>query len=215
MERRGDGVAIILKGTRETSGAAPEYAVVDDASLLLRNPAATLALVPAAATVTVHAEGTPLAGVEVLVLFPNKTRQRATTDASGEASVALYTTHLPMTVYAATPGYTAGLHREWRPDRGGLLLEVRPLPGGGAAIFPRATGNLPGLRGRLNPVRDALDRTYLYADNIAVEEGRQQPVPFRRGKAIRLTDAHGAELSATIVDIVGRSALLEYRPWEI
>ena len=63
----------------------------------------------------------------------------------------------------------------------------------------------------MNPIRDTSDRTCLYADNIAIEEGRQQPVTFRVGKPMRLTDAYGAELSVTIVDIIGRSSLLEYR----
>ena len=214
MERRGDGVAIIRNETRETAGTLPEYEVIDESSLLLRIPAARLELVPADATVTVYSEGTPLPGVEVLALFPNKTWQRATTDEAGEAFLDLYTTHLPMTVYAAAPGYTAGLRRDWQPDKGGLLLEISSLPTGGAAIFAQSTGHLPGLSGRLNPILDTADRTYLYADNIAIEEGRQQPVPFRLGKAMRLTDAYGAELAVTIVDIVGRSALLEYRPWK-
>ncbi len=119
-----------------------------------------------------------------------------------------------MTVYAAAPGYAAGLEREWLPRQGGLVLELGPLPTGGAAIFPQAAGHLPGLRGRLNPQRDTSDRTSLYADNISIEEGRRQPVPFRLGKAMRLTDAYGAELSVTIIDIVGRAALVEYRSLE-
>ena len=188
--------------------------MIDEASLVLRIPAAKLELVPADATVTVHSGGEPLAGIEVLALFPNKTWVRATTDQAGEAALDLYTTNLPMTVYAAGPGYSAGIGRAWTPSRSGLLVELEPLESGGAVVFAQSTGHVPGLRGRLNPIRDTLDRTYLYADNVAIDEGRQQPVPFRPGKPMRLTDAHGAELSVTIVDIVGQSSLLEYRPLE-
>ena len=213
MERRGDGVSIIRTETQEATGVPPEYEVVDESSLVLRIPAAKLELVPAGATVTVHSRGEPLAGIEVLALFPNKTWMRATTDEAGNAALNLYTTHLPMTIYAAGPGYAAGLERAWMPSRGGLLLELESLKAGGGAIFAQRTGHLPGLRGRLNPIRDTSDRTYLYADNIAIDEGRQQPVSFRPGKPLRLTDAHGAELSVTIVDIIGQSALIEYRPF--
>ena len=214
MERRGDGVSIIRTETEEATGVLPEYEIVDDSSLVLRIPAAKLELVPADATVTVHSRGEPLAGIEVLALFPNKTWVRAITDEDGNAALDLYTTHLPMTSYAAGPGYAAGLERAWTPNRGGLLLELEPLESGGAAIFAQSTGHLPSLRGRLSPIRDTSDRTYLYADNIAINEGRQQPVPFRLGKPIRLTDAYGSDLSVTIVDILGRSSLIEYRPFK-
>ena len=213
MERRGDGVSIILKETREATGATPEYTVADDSSLVLRIPAAKLQLVPSDATVTVHSGGDPVAGIEVLALFPNKTWVRSATDEEGNASLDLYTTNLPMSVFAAGPGYAAGLERAWLPDRGGLLLELKPLESGGGATFAQGTGQLPGLRGRLNPIRDSSDRTYIYADNIAIDEGRQQPVPFRPGIPMRMTDARGAELSVTIVDILGRSSLVEYRPF--
>ena len=214
MERRGDGVSIIKTETQEATGNLPQYRVVDASSVVLSIPAAKLELSPADSTVTVHSEGEPLSGVEVLALFPNKTWQRATTDEAGEAALDLYTTHLPMTVYAAAPGYAGGLKREWLPSRGGLLMELNPLSAGGSVILPQATGHLPGLRGRLNPKRDTSDRTYLYADNIAIEEGRQQPVSVRLGKSMKLTDAFGSELSVTIIDIIGRSALVEYRSFK-
>ncbi len=215
MERRGDGVSIILEKTRKTAGILPKYEMLDESSLILSIPAAKLQRIPSTATVTVHSEGVPLPEVEVLALFPNDTWQRATTDEAGEAALGLYTAHLPMTVYAAAPGYSAGIERGWRPDGGGLLMELRPLPKGGAAIFSQGAGHIPGLRGRLNPKRDTSDRTYLYADNIAIDEGRQQPVSFRLGKAMRLTDAFGAEFSVTIVDLIGRSTLVEYQPFEL
>ena len=214
MERRGDGVAIILKETQETAGVLPEYEVVNESNLVLSIPAAKLDLTPAEATIAVHSEGEPLAGIDVLALFPNKTWRQGKTDESGEVAFDLHSTHLPMTVYAAAPGYAAGLQREWTPQQGGLLLALDPLPTGGSAIFAQATGHLPGLAGRLNPIRDTSDRTYLHANNIAVEQGRQQPVSFRLGRPMRLTDASGVELSVTILDIVGRSALVEYRPFQ-
>ena len=57
------------------------------------------------------------------------------------------------------------------------------------------------------------DRTYLYASNIAINEGQQQPVTFVPGEDLRLTDADGRELMVCIVAIIGRSALVEYRPY--
>ncbi|MDE2763415.1 MAG: putative DNA binding domain-containing protein [Gemmatimonadota bacterium] len=212
MERRGDGVSIIKRGTRSLAGVSPRYALVGGSSLFLSIPAARLELTPARSGVTVHSQGTPLMDVEVLALFPNNTWRRATTDEAGRATLNLYTTHLPMTVYAAVLGYCAGIARGWRPDREGLALELSPLSGGGGAIFAEGSGHLPGLDGSMNPVRDSSDRTYLYAANIAIDEGRRQPVPFRLGKPLRLTDSFGTDLSAVIVDVSGKSALVEYRP---
>ena len=212
MERRDDGVSIILKETLETAGVLPEYRIVDDSNLLLGIPAARLDLTPADATITVHSGGEPLPGIDVLALFPNKTWRQGKTDEAGEAAFALHSTHLPMTVYVAAPRYAARLEQQWIPEQGGLLLELHTLQNGGSAIFPQSTGQLPGLRGRLNPIRDTSDRAYLYAGNVAIDGGRQQPVHFRLGKPMRLTDAFGFELSVTIVDIIGRSSLVEYRP---
>ena len=213
MERRGDGVSIINTQTQEATGSLPQYEIIDRSSVVLDIPAAKLELSPAASSITVHSKGEPLAGVEVLALFPNKTWRQAVTDEAGEAELDLYTTHLPMTVYVAAPGYSAGLKREWLPSRGGLMMELEELPSsGGSIIFPQATGHLPGLHGRLNPIRDTSDRTYLYANNIAIEDGRQQPVSFRLGKPMTLMDAFGSELSVAIIDIIGQSALVEYCP---
>ena len=65
----------------------------------------------------------------------------------------------------------------------------------------------------MNPKRDTRDRIYLYASNIAINEGKQQPVHFIPGEDLHLTDADGKELMVRIVEIVGRAALVEYRPY--
>ena len=211
MERRGDGVPIILRETRELSGKQPEYRLIDNSEVLLTIPAAALEQSPALAVITVRSAGRPLAGSDVLALFPNKTWKRAATDENGEAELDLHTTHLPMIVFAAAPDHAAYVEREWVPSQGALAVELEPLREGGSVIFGESTGYLPVVQGRLNPIRDIHDRTYLYATNIAIDQGKQQPVHFALGEDLRLTDADGREAMVRIVDVVGRSALLEYR----
>ena len=211
MERRGDGVPVIFRETRALCGRAPSYRLLDDSDLILCIPAATTVASPATVAVTVHHEGGPVAGADVLALFPNKTYKQGVTNDHGEASVDLHATDLPMTVFVAATGFRAHVEHDWIPAEGGLAVDLQPRRRGGAVIFPEATGQLPGLRGRLNPVRDALDRSYLYAPNIAINRGEAQPVHFRFGEEMQLTDSEGTEMAVRVMAIVGRSALLEYR----
>lgn len=173
----------------------------------------TASLAQANPVVSVSVGSRPAADAEVLVLFPNKTWKRAITDSWGMASFELHATHLPMTVFVALDGFEAYLERDWIPAERALRVELKPLPGGGAAIFPSGRGEVPGLAGGLNPILDPLDRTYLYAANIAINDGRQQPVPFDCGEALRLTDADGNDRTVRIIAIAGRAALVEYLPY--
>ena len=210
MERRGDGVPVIRRETRELAGRLPQFNLVGDAELCVTLPAASTEPSPARVLMTVRADDRPLGGAQLLVLFPNKTWKQATTDAQGEAMVGLHTVDLPMTVFVAAHGFAAHCEREWTPAEGALAVELKPLSDGGAVIFPEDGGQIPGLQGRLDPIRDTLDRTYLYASNIAINEGRQQPVHFVPGEELRLTDAAGREMLIRILEIAGRSALVEY-----
>ena len=211
MERRGDGVPTIRRETQALSGKLPEYQLIDDAELSLKIPAAATEATPTNAVIFARHNSMPLPGVEVLVLFPDKTWQHANTDDAGEARVELHATRLPMKVFAAAPNFAAHVKYDWLPAQGALAIEMQALSDGGSVIFPEATGSLPGLTGRLNPILDAHERTYLYASNIAINEGQPQPVHFIPGEELRLTDAYGKELMARIVAITGRSALVEYR----
>ena len=211
MERRGDGVSIIQRETRELCGILPEYKLIDGSELCLTIPAASLELTPASPVITVRHDGRPLAGADVLVLFPNKTWKYAATDENGEATVSLHSTHLPMTVFVSAKGFAAHVERDWVPAKKSLAVELDSLSEGGSIIFTESTGEVPGLAGRLNPILDTRDRTYLYASNVAIEGGKQQPVHFVLGQELLLTDADGREKAVRIVEILGRSSILEYR----
>ncbi|WP_419847659.1 ATP-binding protein [Candidatus Poriferisocius sp.] len=212
LERRGDGVPIIFEKTHELSGQWPEYKLINEAELLLTIPAARLEADPDQASIAVVCEGRPLSGVDVLALFPNKTGKQAKTDQDGIAYVELHSTHLPMTVFAGIDGHTAGHSSDWVPSEGPLRLELSPLPGGGSVVVAGDAGHLPILSGRLNPILDSLDRSYLYADNISINQGLQQPVNFRLNEDLHLTDADGREAVVRVIDIVGQSTLLQYQP---
>ena len=171
----------------------------------------TAALPDSGPTIQVVSGGWPIANADILALFPNKTWKRVQTDENGEAILELHSDYLPMTLFVAASEFRAHLEQNWIPAERELHINLVPLPGGGASVFPNATGYIPGLVGRLNPIRDTHDRTYLYADNIAINGGQQQPVSFQTGEDLHLADAEGNELLVRIIDILGRAALVGYR----
>ncbi len=211
MERRGDGVPIIMRETLALVGRPPVYELIDGSETLLTIPAASLEPSPAVTTVTVRSGGEPLRGIDVLALFPNGTWKRARSDQFGEVRLELHTTHLPMTVFAAAQGYSPCIVNDWIPARGALAISLEELSEGGAVIFAEATGSIPGLSGKLNPICDTHGRAYLYATNITINDGQPQPVYFLLGEPLRLTDSNGTTRQIRIVGIMGRSAILEYR----
>ena len=163
-------------------------------------------------SVRVTSGGAPVAGVDVLALFPNNVWQRARSDIAGVARLKLYTTDLPMTVFVAGERLSAGIVRDWVPAQGVLEVELEGLADGGSVIFADGTGHVPGIEGRLNPILDTAARTYLYATNVAVNGGQPQPVPFAVGEdVLNLVDSQGSERGLRIVAIAGQSSLVEYR----
>ena len=154
------------------------------------------------------ARGRPLAGVTVLALYPNKTWMKEESDTFGRAHFAFHS-EMAITVFCASPAHRAHVERDWHPPAP-LSVELETLPAGGSMVIAERTGHLPGLAGRINPILDTLDRMYLYAPNIAINEGRQQPVHFKLNEAMRLTDVRGAEWIVRFVEMTGNSSVLEY-----
>ncbi|MDE0094448.1 MAG: hypothetical protein OXO49_08125 [Gammaproteobacteria bacterium] len=215
MEHRECGVSIIKKETQETCGYLPNYDVEGGSKIVLTIPAAKLTLSPLTSIVTIRCRGEPLSGVEVLVLFPNKTWQKTESDEAGEAIFDFYTSHLPLTVCAAAHRYSADSHHDWLPNQGDLLLELQELEDGGSAIFTTCRCTIPGLNGVINPKRDKFDRLFLFADNMTIDEGKNQPVSFQLGTPIKLTDSIGNTLAVAIIEFTGGATLLEYRRLEL
>jgi len=171
----------------------------------------TASLATCCAVVSVLAGGQPVSGVDILVLFPNQTWKRAVTSEHGEAVLDLHSVDMPLTVFVAMDGFSAHLERGWIPAECTLHVELSVLPGGGAVIFPEGQGVIPDLAGRLNPIRDGPDRKYVYANNTAINGSSQEPPAFAPGEDLHLTDADGKERRVRVLDVVGKSTLVEYR----
>ena len=212
MEQRGEGIPTIYEQTSGLAGQDPTYELIGETELRLTMPPAHPPVERIEGNVSVSADGRPLAGAQVVAIYPNKTRMEATSDTFGRARFDFFTS-LPITVFCAAPNHGAFVARDWRPPEP-LSIQLAELPTGGSVVFLEGTGHLPRLSGRLNPILDSLDRMYLYANNIAIDEGKTQPVQFSLKQPLRLTDVYGSELIVRFVEMLGKSALVEYSPPE-
>ena len=212
IERRGEGIAVIEDETFALAGQRPVFELVGERELKVVLPAARppdAAGVPASVIVADGDTGSPLADVDVLMLYPNKTYREAKTDSFGRAEFLLHA-RLPMTVLCAADGFMAYVARDHQPD-GALNVRMRPLQDGGSLIIANHTGHLPGVQGRLNPILDNLDRMYLYADNVAINDGQNQPVHFALDEPVRLTDSLGASATVWFREMIGASCVFDFR----
>ncbi len=210
LEQRGEGVPIIYEQTRDLTGRDPDYELLGSAELRLTIPSARPPVTGIEGEVSVSAANRPLAGATVVALYPNKTWLKEETDTFGRVAFGFHS-ELPIAVFCAAPGHSAHVEQDWHPPEP-LSVQLEPRPMGGAAVFTEQTGHLPNLTGRLNPILDNRDRMYLYATNIAIDEGKQQPVHFKLNQSLRLTDVNGFEWIVRFIEMIGTTALLEYEP---
>ncbi|MCY4294646.1 MAG: hypothetical protein OXC58_07400 [Acidimicrobiaceae bacterium] len=160
--------------------------------------------------------GAPVAGAMLLAEYPNGTYRVGESDSAGACRMDLYRTDQQMRVLAAAEGHLP-LHQRVVPDNAAALELVLEASSDGRSgtLFTRSTGAIPGIEGRLNPINEG--RTYLYADNIAVDGRVANPVEFEVGQKMHLTDVHGVETVIRFVVVTGRFSLIEYsepRPHE-
>ena len=212
IERRGEGIVVIEDETVALTGRRPAFEMIGERELKLTLPAASPPL-PEGIAVRVSVRndhtGEPLRDAHVLMLYPNKTLPRTA-----------HRRFRPRGFLAAhAPAHDGDVRRAWICCRRGSrpLAErcarcpPRAAAGGGSTIIADGTGHLPGIEGRLNPILDRLDRTYLYAANIAVNNGAQQPVHFALNEPLRVTDSLGATATLWFREIMGGSCVFDYR----
>lgn len=159
----------------------------------------------------VENDGAPVPHVDVVRVASNGTFLQGTTDEKGEwpyVEPFLGT----VTFLAASVGWSGAVAVMENADWDGPLeLRMEVETEGGSVIVRQGTGFVPGLEGRLNPIRDAHGRTYIYGDNLSFDDRPDQPHRFVANSPFDAEDSLGNRFQLSILAILGRTSLIRYR----
>jgi len=155
--------------------------------------------------------GASIADVEIVRIASNGTYLDGRSDNQGTWSY-LEPFLGTVTILVAGPGWDGAVGvlevDEWSDT---LEITLAPVESGGSLIISNGTGYVPGLNGRLNPIRDSQGRTYIYGDNLSFEESPDQPFRFTVDGEFQASDAQGNAFGLTVLGILGRTSLIRYR----
>jgi hypothetical protein len=163
---------------------------------------------PTEATVHVIDEnGDAIEGVSLTALADNNTYKDAVSDSDGRAKI-VFQTRCRLRVLVAHSERPGAVISDWDPADD--LRVTLPASENTGSVICHSTVHIPGLKGRLNPILDTSSRLYLYADNIAIRGGEQQPAQFQIEVPFPLEDCDGTVMQVRVVHIQGRTSLLQY-----
>lgn len=145
---------------------------------------------------------------QVVISADNGTFLQSTTNAEGITNFMVATRRM-YSVLIAHENYQSVINDNFDPNYD-LEIKLHEIENIGSIII-QSTGYIPGLQGRLNPIYDSSKRMYLYADNISVDGGKNQPVNFVVNESITLEDNQGVVMNIIFRFINGRTtALIDY-----
>ncbi|WP_421477657.1 toll/interleukin-1 receptor domain-containing protein [Agrobacterium tumefaciens] len=196
--------SLIVKKIVSSGGSVPTE--------LVRRDFSTIALSPSRGSsdfvVTVRDdEGSAILGCQITLQADNGTFVDAETDDNGIARFQL-AVRRPSILLASHSMFPAVFYENLDPD-GGMTVTL-PRTDNIGSVTMASTGYIPGLKGRLNPILDTSNRTYLYADNIAIAGGVNQPATFKLNEPLELEDADGVIVYMTVKHIASRVSLIQF-----
>jgi hypothetical protein len=151
-------------------------------------------------------------GAIIALVASDGTHIDGSTEADGIATLRVPDDGETRTVFVAHDSHPGIVRDQYRPKSGSVDdLPFEPRPNVGSVLFPNGTGCIPGLEGSMNPILDPFERTYVYGDNLSFEGSPHQPFAFRVNKPFKVTDAHRNRFELTVLGIIGRTSLLDFR----
>ena len=105
--------------------------------------------------------GAPIPNVSLLIVSPDGRYWSGLSGQDGKAHLEFYNQARPL-VLCARNGFAGSYRLDADPSQS-IRFELVPSPGG-SIIIENGTGHIPGLEGRLNPILDTAQRSYIYAE---------------------------------------------------
>jgi hypothetical protein len=155
-------VSLITKKLVSSGGTIPSEFVLKDFSTIRTWPRFSPTLLSIRVT---DDEKSPVQGCTVVAMADNVTTLSATTGVDGTAPLCVHTRR-NYCLLVAHPEFPGAIVEHVDPaDAIGIVLQRTDNIG---SLVIDSTGYIPGLSGRLNPILDTRNHTYLYADNISL-----------------------------------------------
>lgn len=152
-------------------------------------------------------DGVPVQNASIIAIADNDTTKTTTTNEQGIGQLTIPTRRIYRLLIAHTdfPGVVV---ESWDPNTD--IRVVLPNAENTGSVICMGTGYISGLEGRLNPILDTSNRNYIYADNIAINRGQNQPANFKINVPFELEDCNGVIMEIRVLHIQGRTSLLQY-----
>ncbi len=152
-------------------------------------------------------KGKLVKNAKVVLVADNSTYLEGFSDEKGLAHFIIRTRKL-YTVLIAHPEYPAVLFKGVNPKED-IEVTIEKTKDSGSAIINKS-GQIPAISGKIEPVLKQGQGFALYADNIAIEGGHNQPYDFELNKSLSLEDNGGNIIHLTFRFFQGRIALVDY-----
>lgn len=197
-------VSLIMKKLISSGGSIPTEFVRRDFSILAQHD---VGIASRFSVIVTDEDGTAIKNCELTLQADNGTYKGVKTDNDGTAVFDLKTRRATK-LLVSHPDFPAAVYDQVDPT-GTMRITLQNVENIGSITLNR-TGYIPGLKGRLNPILDNSNRTYIYANNISINRGCRQPVIFKVNVPLELEDADGVIVYATVKHIAGDISLLQY-----
>lgn len=152
-------------------------------------------------------EGVPIPGVEILLVGANGVFMRSTTDSAGNA-VFGPTLLDNIAAFVAHTEYRGEVVSNVQADCSVSLVKESCI---GSMVCTNGWTQVNGLLGQISVIHDEQHRTYLYARNVAIDDGAAQPVNIALGRQTSLRGADGIAVSITAKAVRGPCFLFDVR----